>query len=252
LKPGLRWKCYFIKGTQYSNYQKVSYPWLRDVSKYLNVVGTINIAGNTTFVMSSGELIQFNNDDCSGLDSNNYKVRVATKCYNMELPTLCKLLDNLNVYYNRDFNKEMNMSCYVYNEAGYEIYGPSIEAFIDNEGNVGYDDRYTYDDALNLPEGYGSIGDYNNKVYLDPIDKPVQVLNEVAIGTSVLDRPSFTSKTLTPKYRFPFLSAQFVLEFRSNQSLSLSSLTFSFTSNDMPDFTREQLYRTILKGDVLQ
>lgn len=252
LKPGLRWKCYFRKGTQYNNSQKASYPWLRDVSKYLNIVGTINIAGNTTFVTSSGELIQFNSEDCSGIDSNNYKVRVATKCYNMELPTLCKLLDNLNIYFNRDFNKEMGMNCYVYNEAGYEIYGPSIEAFIDSDGNVGYEDRYTYDDVLNLPKGYGSVEDYNNKVYVDPIDKPVQVLNEVELGTSVLDRPSFTSKTLTPKYRFPFLSAQFVLEFRSNQSLSLSSLTFSFTSNDMPDFTREQLYRTILKGNVLK
>ena len=87
---------------------------------------------------------------------------------------------------------------------------------------------------------------------VDPIDKPVQILNETPMDTAVLDRPSFTSITLTPKYRFPFLSAQFILELKSNQAFSLSSLTFSFTSNDMPDFTREKLYRDILKGNILK
>jgi hypothetical protein len=119
-------------------------------------------------------------------------------------------------------------------------------------GEVKFDERYKVDDALNLLPGYGPLDKYDDEPLVDPIDKPVQVLNEVALDTAVLDRPSFTSITLTPKYRFPFLSAQFILELKSNQAFSLSSLTFSFTSNDMPDFTREKLYRDILKGNILK
>lgn len=255
VKPGLRWKCYFRKGTVYQNGGKTFYPWLRDTSKYLNICSIIDINGESTVVTYAGELVQFNNEDYSGLDEYNYKVRMATRCYDMELPTLCKFMDNLNVYYNRDFTKNLQMDCYVKNEASYYIYTPNTEAFVnlnDTLGEIKFDERYKVDDALNLLPGYGPLEKYDDEPLIDPIDKPVQVLNEVALDTAVLDRPSFTSITLTPKYRFPFLSAQFILELKSNQAFSLSSLTFSFTSNDMPDFTREKLYRDILKGNILK
>lgn len=255
VKPGLRWKCYFRKGVVYQNGGKTFYPWLRDTSKYLNICSIIDINGESTMVTYNGELVQFNNDDYSGLDEYNYKVRMSTRCYDMELPTLCKFMDNLNVYYNRDFTKNLYMDCYVKNEASYYIYTPNTEAFVnlnDAMGEVKFDERYKIDDALNLLPGYGPLDKYDDEPLVDPIDKPVQVLNEVALDTAVLDRPSFTSITLTPKYRFPFLSAQFILELKSNQAFSLSSLTFSFTSNDMPDFTREKLYRDILKGNILK
>ena len=255
VKPGLRWKCYFRKGMVYQNGSKTFYPWLRDTSKYLNICSIIDINGESTMVTYDGELVQFNNDDYSGLDEYNYKVRMSTRCYDMELPTLCKFMDNLNVYYNRDFSKNLYMDCYVKNEASYYIYTPNTEAFVnlnDAIGEVKFDERYKIDDALNLLPGYGPLDKYDDEPLVDPIDKPVQILNETPLDTAVLDRPSFTSITLTPKYRFPFLSAQFILELKSNQAFSLSSLTFSFTSNDMPDFTREKLYRDILKGNILK
>ena len=255
VKPGLRWKCYFRKGVVYQNGGKTFYPWLRDTSKYLNICNIIHINGESTMVTYNGELVQFNNLDYSGLDEYNYKVRIVTKCYDMELPTLCKFIDNVNIYYNRDFKKNLYLDCFIKNEAGYYLYTPNLEAFINNSvegGEVKYDERYKIDDALNLLPGYEPMERYENEPYLDPMDKPVQVLNEVLLDTAVLDRPEFTSQTLTPKYRFPLLSAQLILELKSNQAFSLSSLTFSFTSNDMPDFTREKLYRDILKGNILK
>jgi len=256
VKPGLRWKCYFRNGRVYQESSKVFFPWLRDVSRYLNIVGVIDINGETTMVTENGELVQFNNDDYDGLDEYHYKVRMTTRCYDMELPTLCKFLDNLNVYYNRDFTDIVDCTMYVKNEAGYPIYSPNNEAYVNMEqqniGEIEYNERYTFDEALNLPEGYEPLEQYDEHPYIDPMDKPVQILDETPLDTATLDRPSFTSKTLTPQYRFPFLSAQFILEMKSNQAFSLSSLTFSFTSNDMPDFTRETLYRDILKGNILK
>ena len=256
LKPGLRWKCYLRNGQVYNNNPKVFYPWLRDVSHYLNIVGQLVINGISTLVTENGELIQFNNDDYDGLDEYNYRVRIATKCYDMETPALCKFMDNLNVYYNRDFLETFYCDMYVKNEAGFYIYTPNDEAYVSMQeqpiGEVKYDERYTVDDALCMPKNKLPLDQYDEVPYVDPIDKAVQILNDNALDNTVLDRPNFTSKTLTPKYRFPFLSAQFIMEIRSNQAFALSSLQFSFTSHDMPDFTREKLYRDILKGNILQ
>ena len=251
--PGVRWKCYFRKGMQYSNNEKPFYPWLRDVSKYLNIVNIINIAGESTMIDEQGNLIQFNNEDYSGLDEFNYKVRITTRCYDMELPTLCKFLDNANVYFNRDFEKNLYLNCTIKNEAAFEVYNRNIEAYVDSINNkIGFDERYTMDDALNLREEYLPLDQYDDTPYVDPMQKPVQIINDTPVDTATLDRPSFTSVTLTPKYRFPYLSAQLILEMRSNQAFSLSAITFSFTSHDMPDFTREKLYRDILTGNILQ
>jgi hypothetical protein len=144
---------------------------------------------------------------------------------------------------------------FVKNEAGYYIYTPNTEAYINlinsPVGEVKFDERYKIDDAMNLLPGYEPLEQYDEYPYIDPMDKPVQILNDTDLDTATLDRPSFTSVTLTPQYRFPYLSSQFILEMKSNQMFSLSSLTFSFTSNDMPDFTREKLYRDILKGNIL-
>ena len=256
VKPGLRWKCYFRNGQVYQSTSKTFFPWLRDTTPYLNIVSVIDINGESSMVTEDGLLIQFNDDEYKGMEENNYKVRMTTRCYDMDLPTLCKFMDNLNVYYNRDFSENLYCNMFVKNEAGYYVYTPNMEAYINLQtqpiGEVKFNERYKIDDALNLLPGYEPLEQYDNVAYLDPMDKPVQILNETPMDTAVLDRPSFTSTTLTPKYRFPWLSAQFILEMKSNQAFSLSSLTFSFTSHDMPDFTREKLYRTILKGNILK
>ena len=256
VKPGLRWKCYFRNGHIYEATSKTFFPWLRDVSPYLNIVSVIDINGESSMVTDTGLIVQFNDDEYKGLELNNYKVRMSTRCYDMTLPTLCKFMDNLNVYYNRDFSENLYCDMFVKNESGYYVYTPNTEAYINMQeyigGEVKFDERYKVDDALNLLPGYEPLEQYDTVPYLDPMDKPVQILNETPLDTAVLDRPSFTSVTLTPKYRFPWLSAQFILEMQSNQAFSLSSLTFSFTSHDMPDFTREKLYREILKGNILK
>ena len=260
VKPGLRWKCYFRNGQVYQDSPKTFFPWLRDTSHYLNIVSVLDINGEATVVTTEGQLVQFIDDEYKG--EEDYKVRIVTKCYDQELPTLCKFLDNLNVYYNRDFSEIFYAHMFVKNESGYYLYTPNNEAYLNlinsedidalRAGEVKFDERYKIDDALNLLPGYEPLEQYDEYPYIDPMDKPVQILNDTDLDTATLDRPSFTSVTLTPQYRFPYLSAQFILEMKSNQAFSLSSITYSFTSNDMPDYTREKLYREILKGSILK
>ena len=229
VKPGLRWKCYFRRGHVYESTSKTFFPWLRDVSPYLNIVSVIDINGESSMVTDTGLIVQFNDDEYKGMEENNYKVRMTTRCYDMDLPTLCKFMDNLNVYYNRDFSENLYCDMFVKNEAGYYVYTPNTEAYVNMQEHVGgevkFDERYKVDDALNLLPGYEPLEQYDTVPYLDPMDKPVQILNETPLDTAVLDRPSFTSVTCTPKYRFPWLSAQFILEMQSNQAFSLSSFT---------------------------
>jgi hypothetical protein len=261
IKPGLRWKCYFRDGHLYQGMPKQLYPWLRDVSHLFDIVSVLYIEGVSYFVRKNGDLITFNNSNGTSYISNDFKLRFKSKAYDMEAPALCKFLDNVCIYYNRDFTDISYIDVWVHNEAAYEIYGPENEAYITlisgEEDQVRYNERIKFDEALNLLENDLPIEKYEDHVYVDPIDKPVEILNAYA-GTKndegewinpVLNRPSYTSRTFVPRWRFPFLSAQFTLETRINQAFSLSALNFSYTSSDMPDFTRERLYRDIIRNN---
>ena len=259
LRPGLRWKCYFRDGKLYQNRTKELYPWLRDVDYTFDIVSVLYIEGVPCFVRRNGDLIKFDNTDGTSYTGEEYKLRFKSKAYNMENAALCKFLDNLCLYYNRDFDDIAYTTVWIHNEAGYEIYGPENEAYVTlRQGDwdqVRYDERLKFDDALNLREQDKPIKQYEDYAYTDPQDKPVMILNEFKgiVGNSgdwiapTLNRPSYTSKTYTPRWRFPFLSAQVTLEIKVNQAFSLSALNFSYTTSDMPDFTREKLYREIMR-----
>lgn len=258
IKPGLRWKCYFRDGKRYNNMSKDLYPWLRDVGYLFDVVSVITIEGTTCFIRKNGDMIRF--DQFNGVSyESQFKMRFKSKAYDMEAPSLCKFLDNLCVYYNRDFDNIHYMNLWIHNEAAYELYGPENEAFITlrkgEYDQVRYGERIKFDEALTLRDKDKPIEQYEDYPYVDPMDKPVEILNSYkgVIGETgdwiepVLNRPSFTSKTFTPRWRFPYLSAQVTIEININQAFSLSALNFSYTSSDMPDFTRERLYREIIR-----
>ena len=261
IKPGLRWKCYFREGHLYQNYSKTLYPWLRDTSYLFDICSVLYIEGIPHFVRTNGDLITFNNYDGTSYITSDFKLRFKSKAYDMEAPALCKFLDNLCIYYNRDFENLSQQTVWVHNEAAYELYGPENEAYITLinglEDQVRYDERIKFDEALNLLDADKPIERYENEIYLDPIDKPVEILNSYeGIKNErgewinpVLNRPSYTSRTFVPRWRFPFLSAQVTVEVRINQAFSLSALNFSYTSSDMPDFTRERLYRDIIRNN---
>lgn len=261
IKPGIRWKCYFRDGHLYQNYSKTLYPWLRDVSYLFDIVSVLYIEGIPYFVRKNGDLITFNRYDGTSYITSDFKLRFKSKAYDMEAPALCKFLDNLCIYYNRDFDDISYMTVWVHNEAAYEIYGPENEAYITlisgEEDQVRYGERIKFDEALNLMDKDKPIEKYEDHVYIDPIDKPVEILNtyegvkddEGKWMNPVLNRPSYTSKTYVPRWRFPYLSAMVTIETRINQAFSLSALNFSYTSSDMPDFTRERLYRDIIRNN---
>ncbi len=258
IKPGLRWKCYFRDGHRYANMSKDLYPWLRDVGYLFDVVSVLSIEGTTCFIRKNGDLIRF--DQYNGVSyEGGFKLRFKSKAYDMEAPALCKFLDNLCIYYNRDFDNIHYMNIWIHNEAAYELYGPENEAFITlRKGEldqVRYGERIKFDEALTLRDKDKPIEQYEDYPYVDPMDKPVEILNSYSgvIGETgdwiepVLNRPSFTSKTCTPRWRFPYLSALVTIEININQAFSLSALNFSYTTSDMPDFTRERLYREIIR-----
>ena len=253
IKPGLRWKCYIRNGKMYQNASKVSYPWLRDISYLFDVVGIIHVEGQPCYIRENGDVIRFDRANALSYtaDTNeSFKLRITTKAYDMEAPALCKFLDSCTLYYSRDFTNINNMVIRINNEADYELYGPENEAFISLQeltDQVQFNDNISFDEMLNLNENEKPISQYDKKPYVDMMDKPVQVLNSVGLNTATLNRPNYASKTCTPRWRFPFLSCSVTIEMEGNQAFTLSALNFSYTSSDMPDFTREQLYRNIIR-----
>ena len=273
MKPGLRWKCYIRSGKAYQNANKILYPWLRDVSYLFDIVSIVNIEGSPCYVRENGDIIKFDRPDGTSYTADDgytnedpkgdymiepFKLRVHTKAYDMDAPALCKFLDTLCVYYNRDFKNIAYMDIEVFNEADYQIYGPDNEAFVTvtkDTDQIRYGDNISFDEALNLTPKDKPIEQYEDHPYIDPIDKPVMILNEYkGVRNSkgeyinpALNRPAFSAKSCTPKWRFPFLSCSVLIELEGNQSFSLSALNFSYTSSDLPDYTREQLYRNIIR-----
>lgn len=278
IKPGLRWKCYIRNGRLYQNTSKPSYPWLRDVSYLFDIVSIIHVEGQPCYIRENGDVIRFdkdnavsyladsgfiNDDPTNTYADESYKLKIITKAYDMEAPALCKFLDSCTLYYNRDFTNIANMKIQIHNEADYELYGPDNEAFISITSltdQVKYGDNLSFDDALNLMDKDKPMTQYEDYPYIDPIDKPTLILNDYKgvrdnTGNYVspaLNRPKYTSRTCTPKWRFPFLSCCVSIELEGNQAFTLSALNFSYTSSDMPDYTREQLYRNIIRNDYLR
>ena len=253
LKPGLRWKCYVRNGRMYQNSSKPTYPWLRDVSYLFDIVSIIHVEGQPCYIRENGDVIRFDRLNALSYTSNtseNFKLRVITKAYDMDAPALCKFLDSCTLYYSRDFTNINNMNIKIHNEASYELYGPENEAFISVQeltDQVQFNDNISFDEILNLRKDEKPISQYDKAPYIDMMDKPVQVLNEVGLGLGTLNRPNFASRTCTPRWRFPFLSCAVTIEMEGNQAFTLSALNFSYTSSDMPDYTREQLYRNIIR-----
>lgn len=254
IKPGLRWKCYIRNARMYQNTSKPSYPWLRDVSYLFDVVGIVHVEGQPCYIRENGDVIRFDRINAISYTSESdeaFKLRITTKAYDMEAPALCKFLDSCTLYYSRDFTNNHMMSIKIHNEADYELYGPDNEAFISVKeltDQVQFNDNISFDEILNLTEKEKPASQYEKTPFVDSMDKPVQILsNSVPLNTATLNRPNFASKTCTPKWRFPFLSCAVTIEMEGNQAFTLSALNFSYTASDMPDFTREQLYRNIIR-----
>jgi hypothetical protein len=193
----------------YQNVQgKIYFAWLRDESVLFN--------SRHFFYVNSKPIYLYNNTLVS-LNENYYKdfddvytCYVKLKAYDLEKPKMYKLLDNVTLFYNRNQYTEIDVEVEGVNEAGHKIIEWKNKPLTQNKKTL-------------------RVGDTFNKEVLK------------------LDSTLIDSKVINSVYKFPFLLVEIVVKSRSEKDFSFSSITFNYSTVDIPDQNPYGLYKNIVR-----
>ena len=196
----------------YQNVQgKIFFPWLRDESNLFNI--------KHLFYINSKPIYLYNNTLVTMSDTYHkdfddvYECFIRLKAYDLEKPKMFKMLDNVTLFYNRNQYSDVDIEMEGVNEAGHKI--------IEWKNKPLVQDRKTL-----------AVGDLLNKTGLK------------------LDSTLIDSKVINSVYRFPFLLVEVIIKSKSEKDFSFSSITFNYTTVDIPDQNPYGLYKDIVrKGD---
>jgi hypothetical protein len=193
----------------YQNIQgKIYFAWLRDESVLFN--------SRHFFYVNSKPIFLYNNTLVS-LNENYYKdfdelytCYVKLKAYDLEKPKMYKLLDNVTLFYNRNQYSEIDVEVEGINEAGHKIIEWKNKPLTQNKKTLRVGDQF------------------NNE-------------------TLKLDSTLIDSKVINSVYKFPFLLVEIVIKSISEKDFSFSSITFNYSTVDIPDQNPYALYKNIMR-----
>ncbi len=231
-KSNLRWKMYYKMPFRYQGTDKTFYPWLRDESEHLAIDGVVVINNIPTHIID-GKLLQYTNLVCVDLDET-FKTKFLTKAYRIsEIGGLVKFINSLLLKFYRGSTDTLSLDVQVFNEANRKLLGAKFESFYDDEiGQVVWDNPSSY---------YKELTDETDRASLI-LDKTT--LEDVKLGSHL-----YSSKVYRPDLRFPCLSAYVVIQIDSAEAFSLSSMTFDYTTTDLPARNLPKIYSEIIRKD---
>jgi len=196
----------------YKTYQtiggKVYFPWLRDESKLFNVKHFFYVNSKPIYLFNN-TLVTMNENYFKDFDET-YTCFVKLKAYDLERPKMYKLLDNVTLFYNRNQYSDIDIEVEGVNEAGHKIIEWKNKPLTQNKKTLKVGDK------LN-----------NEKVKLD---------------STLID-----SKVINSAYKFPFLLVEIVVKSNSEKDFSFSSITFNYSTVDIPDQNPYGLYKDIVR-----
>lgn len=209
VRDALRIKLYF---KFYQNIMgKIYFSWLRDESKVFNSKHILYINKKPIFLYNNSLVTMHDNNTWTDFGSI-YPAKIIFKSYDLEKPKMYKLLDNITLLYNRNQYSSVDFELKAFNEAGHTILEYKNEDLIQNLRTL-------------------KVGDELNK------------------ETVKLDSTLIDSKVINTKYKFPFLLVQVELINLSESSFSFGSLTFNYTTVDIPDQNPYAIYNSAIRKD---
>lgn len=231
-KQKLRWKMYFKLPVKYSGDPKTYYPWLRDISlKGFNIAGTFLLKGISTMITDEAKVIQYTSLDYKDIEEDTYSSILWTKAFDLGYAKFVKFLNNINVYYYRDYDQEFKLNIDIQNEADQDIYGIVYSAeheYSEDEQRDTIVDRIIYNGT-------------------QPIDEELLIADETELDSAILGpQPRYTSKVFTPISMKPFLSISCKIEISDATNVTLGSLGFNFTTANLPDESMQNYYGNII------
>lgn len=183
-------------------------PWLRDESDYLNVDFILYLKGEPIYLYNN-TLLSFSKNVYTDLDKT-YPCKIHFRAVDLGYPKIFKLLSSVLVYYHRNQYSNIDFDIESKNEAGHLL-------LANTEQNSIQDLR-----ALR-------VGD-------------IKGTDKIRIDSTILD-----SKIFNTSYKFPFLIIDTVITSHNNKEFSVSSITYNYTSTDIPDSNPYNLYSSIIR-----
>jgi hypothetical protein len=182
-------------------------PWLRDESDYLNIDFILYLKGEPIYLFHN-TFLSFSKNTYTDL-GNNYPCKIHFRAVDLGYPKMFKLLSSIMVYYHRNQFSSIDFNIESRNEAGHLL--------LTNKAKSIQDLR-----ALR-------VGDIKNS-------------DRIRVDSTILD-----SKLFNTTYKFPFLLADTVLTCLNDKEFSVSSITYTYTSTDIPDSNPYDLYSSIIR-----
>lgn len=183
-------------------------PWLRDESNYLNIDFILYLKGEPIYLYNNS-FISFSKNSYTDLN-NIYPCKVHFRAVDLGYPKIFKLLSSVLVYYHRNQYSTIDFELESRNEAGHLLLSST-------KNNSIQDLR-----ALRT-------GDIKN-------------FDRIRVDSTILD-----SKVFNTSYKFPFLLVDTVITSANDKEFSVSSITYNYTSTDIPDSNPYDLYSSIIR-----
>jgi hypothetical protein len=228
-KENIRWKMYYKRANYNENIPY--FPWLRDISTTFNIKSVVKI-NNVVTHMYENKLIQYNDFGFKDL-AEEFNFKIVTKAYHLEYPGFGKFVNSLLLNFYRGSTALLELTLNVYNESNFKLIGSTETSFYDENTNSIV---------------WGDFNKYYNIDIEDP-DRASLVLDLTSISGSKLGKSIYSSKVYNPDLKFPCLSAYVVIESSSPEAFSLSSLTFDYTTTEMPAKSLPLIYNQILRKE---
>lgn len=206
-RPALKIKMYYKLGFQHTN--KYIFPWLRDESVYFNTDHILYAKGKPIYLYNN-TLLSFHTNEYTDLGTN-YTCSIHFRGEELNYPKIVKLIHSVLIYYHRNQYSNIDFDIKVCNEAGHIL--------LDNKTN-----KISLQDIRALKAGDTFNGD---KIRLD---------------STILD-----SKVFNAQYLFPCLLADTIITATNDKEFSVSSITYTYTTSEVPETTPYDLYSNIIR-----
>jgi hypothetical protein len=203
----MRVKMYYKISKQIEN--KYFSPWLRDESDYLNIDFILYLKGEPIYLYNNA-FISFSKNSYTDFDKS-YKCKIHFRAVDLGYPKIFKLLSSVMVYYHRNQYSNIDFNIESRNEAGHLL-------LTNTKANSSIQDLRVL-----------RIGDVKNN-------------DKIRVDSTIVD-----SKVFNTSYKFPFLLADTTITSLNNKDFSISSITYNYTSTDIPDSNPYDLYSSIIR-----
>jgi hypothetical protein len=209
VREALRIKLYF---KFYQNIMgKVYFSWLRDEGKVFNTQHILYVNKKPIYLYNNSLVTLHDNTTWTDFDEV-YPCKIIFRSYDLDKPKMYKLLDNLTLFYNRNQYYDTGLWVKAFNEAGHTIL------------------------------------EYNNENLIQNL-KTLRVGDQLNNTTLKLDSTLIDTKVINTKYKFPFLSTQVEVRNETKGEFSFGSITFNYTTVDIPDQNPYAIYADAIRKD---